>query len=244
MQFGGRKGGNVAILSNSGTVLKKVLNEACDQLHIKRLFFSLFHLQGNAKVKNVHNFLKQTLTKFFDSSDLEWDELFLLTCYCYNIFPGSSGTESPLFLMFGRDAAEGHLTHLNNSDKYYGTNKGKIILEELCKLGKHHKAYLRELCQRKEYTDQQINKNNTKIANGQPVIVKYHACHTFNPKYLLDYKVSKVIKDNILLLVMPNGKERKTNINDVKPCSKIELEENVWDSFMGSIKNQKSKVQL
>ena len=69
-----QKGVNVVILSYNGTEFKnKVLNEVCDQLDIKRLFSNPFHPQGNAKVENVHNFLKRTLTKFLDSSSLEWD---------------------------------------------------------------------------------------------------------------------------------------------------------------------------
>ena len=77
------KGESVAILSNNSTEFKnKVLKGACDQLGIKRLFSNLFHAQGNARVENVHNFLKRKLTKFLECSDLEWDELLPFTCYC------------------------------------------------------------------------------------------------------------------------------------------------------------------
>ena len=69
-------------------------------------------------------------------------------------------------------------------------------------------------------------------------MVKNHACHTFEPEYLLDYKVVKIINDSTLLLITPNGKERKTNINDVKYCSTTELVENTWGSFLGSIKTK------
>ena len=69
------KGRSVTILNDSGTELSnKVPNEACNQLGIKRLFSSPFHLQGNAKFEDVHNFLKWTLTKFLDNSDLERDK--------------------------------------------------------------------------------------------------------------------------------------------------------------------------
>ena len=65
------KGRSVAILSKNCTELKnKVLNEACNQLGIKRLYSNLFHPQGNVRVQNVHNFLKWTITKFLESSDL------------------------------------------------------------------------------------------------------------------------------------------------------------------------------
>ena len=60
-----QKDRSVAILSNNGKEFKnKVLNEACNQLGVKRLFSNPFHPQGNARVENVHKFLKQTLTKF------------------------------------------------------------------------------------------------------------------------------------------------------------------------------------
>ena len=51
--------------------------------------------QGNSSIKKVHNFLKRVHTKFLESSDLEWDQLMPLACYCYSIFPRSNGTEAP-----------------------------------------------------------------------------------------------------------------------------------------------------
>ena len=69
-------------------------------------------------------------------------------------------------------------------------------------------------------------------------MIKNHAFHTFKPKYLLDYKILKIHNDCIFLLITPNGKERETNINDVKTCSTTELVENVWNSFLSSIKTK------
>ena len=77
------KGRSVAIPSDTGTESKnKDLNESCNQLGIKRLFSNLFHPQGNARVENVNNFLKWTVTKFLESTDLQWDEFLLFTCFC------------------------------------------------------------------------------------------------------------------------------------------------------------------
>ena len=112
------KGGNVAILVDNGTDFQyKVLNEVCGQLSIKRLFPSPFHPQGNEKLENVHSFLKNP--QILGHSNLKWDELLPFACYCYNIFSGSNSTESPFFLMFGQDPTEGHLSHLNYSNRYY-----------------------------------------------------------------------------------------------------------------------------
>ena len=51
-------------------------------------------------------------------------------------------------------------------------------------------------------------------------------------------QVLKIINDSTLLLITPNGKERKTNSHDVKPCSTTELVEKAGDSFLGSIKTK------
>ena len=59
--------------------------------------------------------------------------------------------------------------------------------------------------------DQQISKNNPKFEIGQPVMFKNHACCTFKQKYLLDYRVITILNNSTLVLVIPNGKERKNN---------------------------------
>ena len=94
--------------------------------------------QGNSRIENVHQFLKRTLTKLLESSNLAWGELLPFACYCYNIFPGSNRTKTPFFLMFGHEPMEGWLAYINNCSRYYGDNKGKIVLNELPKLWKHH----------------------------------------------------------------------------------------------------------
>ena len=68
----------------------------------------------------------------------------------------------------------------------------------------------------------EISKNNPEFEIGQPVMVKNHVHLIFKPKYLLDYRVLKILHNITLLLVTPNDKERKTNIN-VNPCSTLEL---------------------
>ena len=133
--------------------------------------------QGNSRIENVCNFLKQTFTKFLESCDLEWDNLLPFACYCYNIFPSSIGTESPFFLMFWWDPVEEQLTHLNNCSKYCGNNKGKIILEDLHKLWKQHTAHLKELFQRIENHTEQNHNSGIKFEIGKPIIVKSNACH-------------------------------------------------------------------
>ena len=87
-------------------------------------------------------------------------------------------------------------------------------MEQLYKLLKHHITHLKDLHQRKENPTEQNQNSSMTFGNGQPVMIKNHAYHTFEPKYLLDYNVLKILNDSTLLFITPNGKERK-NINDV-----------------------------
>ena len=76
--------------------------------------------------------------------------------------------------------------------------KGKN-LDELHKSWKYHTKDLKEMCQRNEHMDQQISGNNSKFEIGQPVMVKNHVHYTFDPKYLLGYRVLKILNDSTLL---------------------------------------------
>ena len=49
-------------------------------------------------------------------------------------------------------------------------------------------------------------KSDTKFEIAQMVMVKSHTCHTFKPKYLMDYRVMQIINQCTLLLVSPNGR--------------------------------------
>ena len=63
-------------------------------------------------------------------------------------------------------------------------------------------------------------------------MVRKHACQTFEPIYLMDYGALKILSESTLLLITPSVKECKRNINNVKPCTTLELGENAWNLFL------------
>ena len=70
-----RAGASMVCLSDNGSELKdSQMNTVLKQLGIKGIFSNPYRPQGNCHMKNVHNFLKRTLTKFLSSSDDEWDK--------------------------------------------------------------------------------------------------------------------------------------------------------------------------
>ena len=89
----------MAIVSYNSTEFKnEVLNDACDEIGIKMLYFNPFHPQGNAKVENVHE--KGPLPYSWTIvilSGMNYFHLFVIAIP----FPGSNGTKSPSFHMFG-----------------------------------------------------------------------------------------------------------------------------------------------
>ena len=140
--------------------------------------------------------------------------------------PQQQWNQTTIFLMFSYETVQGWLTHLNNCSRYYGDNKGKIILAELHKLWKHHEAYVKDIQERWLYPCKPKNNNTLEI--GQPIMVENYACHDFEPKSLMAYRVLKKLNDSTLLLVTPNDRE-KININDVKPCITLQLITNTWN---------------
>ena len=77
---------------------------------------------------------------------------------------------------------------------------------------------------------------------GQPVMVKHYTRHTFEAKYLSDYRVLYQLNKRTLLLLKSDGKEHKTNIGDVKPCTMTDLIESELKSFMLSVCNKPTKI--
>ena len=87
------------------------------------------------------------------------------------------------------ELAEGWLTHLNNSSRYYEDNKDKIILAELHKMWKHYVVYLKEICTRKDDYTPSKPKNNTKCEIGWTVMVKIMSIELvdLNTSWIIEY---------------------------------------------------------
>ena len=131
-----RAGASMVFLSDNGSELKSSqMNTVLKQLGIKCIYSNPYRPKGNSCIKNVHNFLKRTLTKFLSSSDVEWDKVLPVTCYCFNSTPTADDLESPFFLIHGRDPLEGHAGLLGSGNiRYIGNDKGHILFAELRKL--------------------------------------------------------------------------------------------------------------
>ena len=90
------------ILQDNGMEFKnEKIMSVFDTLGIKRIYSNPHYPRGNSMIKNVQNFLKQTIAKFMHGSQLKLDDTLPLATYCYNIAPSVDDLESPFHLVHG-----------------------------------------------------------------------------------------------------------------------------------------------
>ena len=227
----------VCLLDNGSELNNNQMNTVLKQLGIKHIYSNPFRPQGNSQIENVHNFLKRTLTKFLSSLDAKWDKVLPFASYCFNSTPTSDDLESPFFLIHGKGLLEEYTGLLSSGViRYMGIDKGLILLTKLCKLWLSHAKSLQE--NRLLKTDALEHNKHFKSHEfkvGQLVAVKNHLRNTFDTKFISDYRIVKIIKECILLIGSPDGKNRKININDAKPVSAITTADNELQEFKQSM---------
>ena len=128
--------------------------------------------------------------------------------------PTADDLVSPFFLIYGRDPLEGHTRLLGpGSIKYLGDNKGLILFAELCKLWSAHTKSLQE---NRLLKTEKVKKNkNFKVHNfkvGQLIAVKNHLRNTFEPKFVSDYRILKIVNKCTLLIKSPTSKHVKLTL--------------------------------
>ena len=109
------------ILQDNGTEFKnEQLMSVFDSLGIKNIYSNPYYPKDNTRIENAHNFLKHTIAKSTYDSQLEWDDVFPLATYFYNITPSVDDLEWPFYLVHGRDPLECTLSNLQNYCRYLG----------------------------------------------------------------------------------------------------------------------------
>ena len=92
------------ILSNNGTEFKnQVMDNVLQQLGIDCIFSAPYHPQSNGKLEIFHKYLKPTLKKLCGNDPENWDEYINQVVASYCVTPYLATTETPFFLVYGRD---------------------------------------------------------------------------------------------------------------------------------------------
>ena len=113
-----------------------------------------------------------------------------------------------------------------------GDDKGLILFTELHKLWSAHTKSLQE---NRLLKAEKVEKNkNVRVHGfrvGQLIAVKNHLRNTFEPKFVSDYRILKIVNEHILLIESPDVKTHQININDAKPVSASTATYNALQEF-------------
>ena len=142
---------------------------------------------------------------------------------------------TPFFLVFGRDPLEGRLSDLQNYCRYLGTEPGQLAVDKLKCIWKLHVELLHDSRQSKDPEEERKFNKASDLKIGQLVLIKNHAASTFQPKYLGDYRVMKIVNDSTVIVSSPDGKEKKCNIHHVKAISPTTAFTSAFEEFQKSI---------
>ena len=99
-------------------------------------------------------------------------------------------------------------------------------------------AHAKHLQENRLLKTEKVEKNkhfkahNFKI--GQLVAVKNHLRNTFEPKFVSDYRILKIVNECILQIESPSGKTHQININNAKPVSVTTATDNALQDFKQS----------
>ena len=92
------------ILFDNGMEFKNnLMNQVLQQLGIDRIFSPPYHPQSNGKLKVFHKYLKPTLKKLCEKDPTNWDKYLNQVLASYRITANLVMSESPFFLVYGRD---------------------------------------------------------------------------------------------------------------------------------------------
>ena len=92
------------ILSDNGTEFKNnLIDQVLQKLGIERIFSAPYHPQINGKLEVFHRYLKPTLKKLCEKDPSKWDQYLNQVLASYRVTPNLATTETPFFLVYGRD---------------------------------------------------------------------------------------------------------------------------------------------
>ena len=85
------------------------------------------------------------MSKYMDMLNEQWDKCLNLATYAFNISPSSDNSNSPYFLVFGKEPLDAELKELEELCSYTGSNCGLKRLQQLKDIWKAHADNLRNI---------------------------------------------------------------------------------------------------
>ena len=100
---------------------------------------------------------------------------------------------------------------------------------------KLHAELLHDSRQTKDPEEERKFNKASNLKIWQLVLIKNHTASTFQPKYLADHRLIKIVNDSTAIVSSPDGKEKKCNIHHVKAISPTTAFTSACEKFQKNI---------
>ena len=111
-------------------------------------------------------------------------------------------------------------------------------MDKLKGMWKLHAELLHDSRETKDPVEERKFNKASDLKIGQLVLIKNHTASSFQPKYLADHRVVKILNDSTVIISYPDGKEKKCNIHHVKPISPTTAFTSAFEEFQKSVTNE------
>ena len=213
-------GGSSRMLKDNGSEFKnKEMQEVCDTLGLKHIFFPVYTSQSNGRLEGWHRFFKACIAKHIRGGGVEWDELVPLAVSAYNFFPYQSSKESPFVLIFGRDPITPVAKLLEPKLRYFGEQGAGLKMDTLRRLYMivvQNIRKAREKLPKKEEKPHQFKVNDM-------VLVKDPDAAVFEPRYQPNFRVTAIFGNNRIEVQDEQGHKsvrRSAHVKYIAPSEK------------------------
>ena len=146
-------------------------------------------------------------------SKLEWDDVVPLACAAYNFMPNENSRESPFFLMFARDPILPLNTLLVPKIRYMGNDVNIISLEAMKSIFELVAVNLKNA---RTCKDPKHFPDVTKLNVDDTMMIKNHTAKPFEPKYIGDYRIIKIVGHKVQLQPCQGGPTKEEHLDHIK----------------------------
>ena len=194
------------------------MEEVSKELGVEyKVYSPPYRPQSNGRIESFHYFLKACIAKHI-TPQLEWDDVVPLACAAYNFFPNEHSRESPFFLMFGRDPLLPLTKLLRPKLRYLGNEESILSLESLQNI---YQLVVTNLKTAREKRQPSLIVDS-KLREGDLVLVKDHMAKAFQPRFKGNFRVIKQKGNQVEIRPAEGGETTKVHVTDIKKVTPAE----------------------
>ena len=136
-----------------------------------------------------------------------------LVCAAYNFMPNENSRESVFFLMFATDPILLLKTLLESNIRYMGNDANIISLEAMKSI---FQLVATNLKNARSHKDPEQFPDITRLQEGDTIMVRNHTAKPFEPKYIGDFRIIKIVGHKVQLQPTQGQPIREEHLDHIK----------------------------